>query len=298
MNPRSPAAPDLSRRLIAWGAVLATTVPEIIWQESGHRASVWLTAIESLVVIGAALAATRIPAWRGLTRFLFAIAFLNFAWRYLSPTLANSASVRGVTDNASWGARLLLGRLFTLSGAVLLCFTLIGSGITRRDLFLCKGNPAAPATPIRFLGMRRPVPWTWLGPAFMVIFALVLAPYIYLTVFPNFKLSERIVRTFPWILAVAIVNAASEEFQFRSVLLAHLRGMFPKGEMILLTAVFFGVGHYYGQPSGPLGAVMAGLAGWIWARSMIDTRGGVWAFLIHMTQDMVILSFLAVAAGM
>jgi membrane protease YdiL (CAAX protease family) len=142
------------------------------------------------------------------------------------------------------------------------------------------------------------VPWSWLAPAFIVVFALALAPYIYLTVHPNFKVGDRIIRVFPWILAVSIMNAASEEFQFRSVLLAHLRGIFSNAEMVLLTAVFFGVGHYYGQPSGPLGAVMAGFAGWIWARSMIDTRGGLWAFTIHMVQDVVILSFLAVGAGM
>ena len=298
MNPATPAAPDLSRRIIAWGAVLATTLPDIFWQESGHTASVWLTAIESVVVAAVALAATRIPAWRGLSRFLFAIALLNLTWSYISPALANSVHVRAVTDNVSWGARLFLARLFTLTGAVLVCFTLIGSGITRRDLFLCKGNPAAPAEPIRFLGMRRPVRWSWLGPALILVFALALAPYLYLTVHPNFKVSDRIIRILPWSLAVAILNAASEEFQFRSVLLAHLRGLFPKGEIVLLTAAFFGLGHYYGQPSGPLGVMMAGFAGWIWARSMIDTRGGVWAFLIHMTQDVVILSFLAIGAGM
>jgi membrane protease YdiL (CAAX protease family) len=229
---------------------------------------------------------------------LVAVALLNFAWECIAPTLANLPAVLHVTDNASWGARLFLSRLFTLSGAILLCFTLIGSGITRRDLFLCKGNLAAPAQPIRFLGLRKPVPWTWLGPAFMLVFALALAPYLYLTVHPNFNVSERILRTFPWSLAVAILNAASEEFQFRSVLLAHLRNVFRPGEAVLLTAVFFGVGHYYGQPSGPLGVAMAGFAGWIWARSMVDTRGGVWAFLIHMFQDMVIFTFLAVGAGM
>jgi hypothetical protein len=31
---------------------------------------------------------------------------------------------------------------------------------------------------------------------------------------------------------------------------------------------------------------------------MIDTQGGVWAFLIHMAQDIVILTFLVVGAGM
>ena len=235
---------------------------------------------------------------RGLTRFLIAIALLNFAWDYISPALAALPPVLAVTDNASWGARLFLGRTFTLSGAVLVSLTLIGSGITRRDLFLCRGNPAAPAQPIPFLGLRKPVPWTWVGPAFILVFALVLAPYLYLTVHPNFSLSERIGRTFPWSVAVATLNAASEEFQFRSVLLAHLRGLFRPAEIILLTAVYFGLGHYYGQPSGPLGVLMAGFAGWIWARSMIDTRGGLWAFSIHMVQDIVIFTFLAVAAGM
>jgi hypothetical protein len=43
---------------------------------------------------------------------------------------------------------------------------------------------------------------------------------------------------------------------------------------------------------------MASFAGWIWARSMIDTRGSVWAFVIHMFQDIVIFTFLVVGAGM
>ena len=298
MSPGTPATFDVSRRLVAWIAVLGTTLPDIIWQESGHPGTFWLTAAESLLVALAALAAIWIPSWRSLVRFLLAVALLNLAWGYISPAIANSASVRAVTDNVSWGARLFLGRLPTLLGAVLVCFTLIGSGVTRRDLFLCVGNPAAPAQPIAFLGLRKPVPWTWLGPAFILVFALALAPYLYLTVHPNFNVSDRIIRTLPWSLAVAILNAASEEFQFRSVLLAHLRNVFSPGENVLLTAVFFGVGHYYGQPSGPLGVAMAGFAGWIWARSMIDTRGGVWAFVIHMAQDIVIFTFLAVGAGM
>jgi membrane protease YdiL (CAAX protease family) len=298
MNPATPASSSLWPRVIAWAAVISTTLPDILWREPGHPVPFWLTAIESSLVLIAALAANSIPAWRGLTRFLFAIAILDFAWDYLYPTLAGLSSVRAITDHISWGARLFIDRTFTLSGVVLVGFTLIGSGLTRRDLFLCIGNPAAPAQPIPFLGLRKPVSWTWLGPAFIVVFALVLSPYLYLTVHPNFRISERIVRTLPWSLAVATLNAASEEFQFRSVLLAHLRGVFRPAEAILLSAAFFGIGHYYGQPSGPLGVAMASFAGWIWARSMIDTRGCVWAFVIHMVQDIVIFTFLAVGAGM
>jgi membrane protease YdiL (CAAX protease family) len=291
MNPETPAPSNSLSRLIAWAAVIGTTLPEIIWQESGHPISNWFTLTESLLVVGVALLAIWIPSLRSLTRFLIAVALLNLAWGCISPALAARPSVLAVTDNSSWGARLFIARIFTLSGAILVSLTLIGSGITRRDLFLCKGNLAAPAQPFG-------VSWMWLGPAFMLVFGLVLAGYLYLTVHPNFSVSGRIIRTLPWSIAVATLNAASEEFQFRSVLIAHLRGVFRPAELALLTAVFFGLGHYYGQPSGALGVLMAGFAGWIWARSMIETRGGVWAFLIHFVQDMVIFAFLAVGAGM
>lgn len=298
MNPATPATSSPLPRIVAWVAVIGSTLPEILWQESGHKASFWFTTIESLFPLCAAVAAIWVLSLRGLVRFLIAVALLNFAWGFVAPTLANLPAVRAVTDNVSWGARLFLSRTFTLAGAVLVGLTLIGSRLTRRDLFLCIGNPAAPARPIPFLGLRKPLPWTWVGPAFIVVFALVLAPYLYLTVHPNFSASDRIARTFFWSLAVASLNAASEEFQFRSVLLAHLGRVFRPGETILLTAAFFGIGHYYGQPSGPLGVAMAAFAGWIWARSMIDTRGGLWAFVIHMVQDIVIFTFLAVGAGM
>jgi membrane protease YdiL (CAAX protease family) len=296
-----PTAPEVSSpwlRVVAWAAVIGSTVPDIIWQESGRKIGFWFTAIESICVIIPALAAVWVPSLRRLWRFLVALAFLIFAWRYIAPNIAALPAVRHVTDNASWGARLFLARLPTLSGALLICFTLIGSGLTRRDLFLCVGNPAAPAQPITFLGMRKPVPWSWLGPGLALLFAVVLAPYLYATVHPNFAVSDRIVRTLPWSLALATLNAASEEFQFRCVLLAHLGRIFRPAEAVLLTAVFFGIAHYYGQPSGPLGVAMAGFAGWIWARSMIDTRGWVWALVIHFVQDVVIFTFLAVGAGM
>ena len=42
-----------------------------------------------------------------------------------------------------------------------------------------------------------------------------------------------------------------------------------------------------------MGVVMAGIAGWFWGKSMIETRGWAWAFVIHLVQDIVIFTFLA-----
>jgi membrane protease YdiL (CAAX protease family) len=297
MNSGRTKESDPLPRFIAWSAVIASTVPEIIWQESGHRMSFWFTGTESLLLVLAALAVLPFSRLRGLARFLAALAVVNFAWDFLAPALGRTNFVHSLSQGASWGARLFIGRIPTLSGVLLLGFTLIGSRITRRDLFLTRGNLSAPAQPIPFVGLRKRIPWTVFGPALLVVFGVALPLFLYFMVYPDFTDRGRILHCLPWILLVAALNAANEEFQFRSVLLAHLRNVVSPAEGALLTAVLFGLGHYYGQPSGPLGVVMAGIAGWFWARSMIETRGFVWAFFIHLVQDIVILSFLAVATA-
>jgi membrane protease YdiL (CAAX protease family) len=297
MNSSSARQSDPLARLIAWSAVIASTVPEIIWQESGHRMSFWFTGTESLLLVLTALAVLRFSRLRQMARFIFALAALNFGWDFLAPALGRTNFFHSLSQTTDWGAQLFIVRIPTLSGILLLGFTLIGSRITRRDLFLSRGNLSAPAQPIPFLGLRKPIPWTVFGPALLVVFGVALPLFLYFTVYPDFTNRGRILRYLPWILLVAALNAANEEFQFRSVLLAHLRNVVSPAEGVLLTAVLFGLGHYYGQPSGPLGVVMAGIAGWFWARSMIETRGFVWAFFIHMVQDIVILSFLAVATA-
>ena len=294
MNPATPRPADPWARLIAWSAVIISTLPDIVWRESGHPSSFLFTAAESLLVALMAIAVLPFPRLRGLARFLLAVAALDFAWGYVAPALADTNFIRTLSHDASWGARLFLARMTTLSGAVLAGLTLIGSGLTRRDLFLCRGDLAAPAQPIPFLGLRKTVPWTWFGPGVILVFVLALAPFLYFSLYPDFSASSRLLRAFPWVLAVAALNAASEEFQFRNLILAHLRNLFRPGEAILLSAAFFALGHYYGHPSGPTGVAMAGFAGWIWARSMIETRGSFWAFVIHLAQDIIILTFLAV----
>lgn len=285
-------------RVIAWSAVIvASALPTIIWRESGHGRAPWLVMTQCVILIVAGLAVLPFPRVRILSRFLLALAAMRIGWYFAAPWIEGTDLFLRWSESANWGVRLLIGRASPLAGALLMSLTLIGSGITRRDLFLCRGNIAAPAQPIPFLGLRKSIPWTVFGPALLVVFGVALPLFLYFTIHPDFTAGGRILRFLPWILLVAALNAANEEFQFRNVLLAHLRNVVSPAESVLLTAVLFGLGHYYGQPSGPIGVVMAGFAGWIWARSMIETRGFAWAFFIHMVQDIVIFSFLAVGAA-
>jgi membrane protease YdiL (CAAX protease family) len=126
---------------------------------------------------------------------------------------------------------------------------------------------------------------------------MVLPFYLYLTLHPRVHSVRELFLVLPWAVATAAINAANEEFQFRSVLLARLKEVIPVQEACLLAGIFFGLNHYFGQPSGWSGVFMAGIAGWIWAKSMVETRGFSCAFASHFVQDIVIFIFLATSVG-
>lgn len=56
-----------------------------------------------------------------------------------------------------------------------------------------------------------------------------------------------------------------------------------------ISATIFGVAHYRGMPGGIWGVLLAGLLGWVLTKSMIETEGFFWAWLIHFLQDVVLL---------
>jgi hypothetical protein len=67
-------------------------------------------------------------------------------------------------------------------------------------------------------------------------------------------------------------------------------------QAILLTAAYFGIGHYYGVPYGIIGVLMAGILGWLLGKSMLETKGFFWAWFIHFLQDVMIFSFMAIGS--
>jgi len=60
--------------------------------------------------------------------------------------------------------------------------------------------------------------------------------------------------------------------------------------VLFIAAMIFGIGHYYGAPSGIVGVVMSGLLGWYLSRSMYETKGFVSSWIIHFLQDVVIFA--------
>ena len=98
------------------------------------------------------------------------------------------------------------------------------------------------------------------------------------------------------VVALAALNALSENVTYRAAPLATLEPAIGPGQAMLLTAVLFGVGHFYGVPYGLVGVIMAGALGWILNKTMLETGGFFWPWFIHFCQDALVFSFMALGA--
>jgi membrane protease YdiL (CAAX protease family) len=94
----------------------------------------------------------------------------------------------------------------------------------------------------------------------------------------------------PLILILAAMNAFTEEAITRLSLVAALDGILKRSRIYILSAVIFGVPHFFGVPGGILGFVMAGFLGWLLAKSITETEGMFWVWFIHFLQDVIIFS--------
>lgn len=286
--------PDTALQIVAWLTVfLGSSLFDIFAREYFGGSHEWIGASQAALLTAGGVAALMSQRFRPVGRFILAVAVLRLCWYVVAPKLRATQTLLAWSQEVNWGMHLFIARSLPLVGAGLMIFTLVGTDVRRADSYLHIGNMAAPAEPIPWLGIRRRIPWTIFGPILLVVFGIALPLFLYFSLGPDFAARARVVEFLPWILATAALNAANEEFQFRCVMLAHLRNVVAPGEAIVLTAILFGIGHYYGQPSGAIGVVMASFAGWLWGKSMVETRGFGWAFLIHMVQDIVIFSFLA-----
>ncbi len=290
-----PGRVDPWCRAIAWCAMLGGSLLPTILSRPAREGGYSVPVAQVLILVVAAVVVSRSSRLRVLSGFLLTIAVVRLAWSVIAPILTDWAPVHGLLDDLDWGPKMFVTRLLNVAGALLMLTTFIGRRITRDDLFLRVGNLNAPVKPERILWFRSPLRWWHLGPLIVLIFALAMIAFLFSNLRPNFWQLTQHWQLFPWAVATAALNAANEEFQFRCVPLAHLRNVLPLREGVWLTAIFFGVAHYFGQPSGWLGVAMATIAGFIWAKSMLETRGVGLAFGIHLVQDVVIFYFLAMS---
>lgn len=153
-----------------------------------------------------------------------------------------------------------------------------------------------PVKPVALIGLKpkEGEGWKKIGLTIGSIITLATAVVVYFQVAFGGGLSFRFFPEIPLVIILALMNSFTEEVIYRlsyTTIVAN-EGGDPRISEFLSAIVFGGV-HYFGiAPNGIAGALMAGFIGWFLAKSINETKGFFWAWMIHFAQDIVILFFL------
>ncbi len=129
--------------------------------------------------------------------------------------------------------------------------------------------------------------WTGFGVLVAVIMGVTMFTYLGPTTGQPGRAAAGL-RYVPLALLLAAMNAFAEEMLYRGALLAPLLRQVTRNQAISMTAVLFGVAHYYGTPSGVPGMVLTFIAGWIFGLAMVETRSLLLPWFLHFVPDAVI----------
>ncbi|MCU0475581.1 MAG: CPBP family intramembrane metalloprotease [Anaerolineae bacterium] len=150
---------------------------------------------------------------------------------------------------------------------------------------------------VRLLGVGDGESWRSVGLSFTFWVSVATGAFLYLNVVQPLGLGvEALLANLPVVLVLATLNAFTEEALTRFGVVVGLHGVVHVRWVYLVSALVFGLPHYFGVPGGVVGALMSGVLGWLLARSLVETRGVFWAWFIHFVQDVLIFSVLLAAA--
>lgn len=178
-----------------------------------------------------------------------------------------------------------------VSLSLLIVLLLVSDNVRLKYLSISKVT--SPMKPSLLLGLRKEERWETTGWTIGLIMAAVTSLVLYFQTSASgysFKLWPNLIMVLP----MAGANAFTEEVVFRLsyVTSTENAGLSPTWAMALGSLVF-GIVHYWGiAPKGMLGAVLAAYIGFFLTKSILETKGFLFAWAVHAIQDVVILTFL------
>jgi membrane protease YdiL (CAAX protease family) len=213
----------------------------------------------------------------------------------LAPEAIPAAIPTPFVDNAFVDGKLKY-QIVTLGVALLVLAITYALAPRNARRFYKLGQLNAPAEPVKWLGIKATDTWQTVGRNFALIVSLATGAFIYFNVVQGQSLEPGNVRYLPFILILAALNAFTEEAITRVSVVTALDGLAPRPVIFVISALIFGIPHYFGVPGGMLGALMAGFLGWLLAKSVAEIEGGFWAWFIHFLQDVIIFAGLFLVA--
>ena len=285
------------RLAAAWAAtLLISLVPDILLRELCGNLPAWLYGAKVGLIVLLLLVSLLWKRLRPLWLF-FAVLLAVFVLQWGVDRFYSSM------DYAAWfaGANSFVQEIGMVqiqratTGVLLVLVMLV---LVRRfdRFFFVKGKLDALAAPVPLL-TSKPVSWNILGPA--IAGAMCLGLLVFALVFgglPSVGALKNVLPLLPFVLLFAASNAFGEEMIYRAPWLSALEDPIGPVHALLITAVYFGIGHFYGVPYGILGVVMAFIPGWLMGKAMLETRGFFWAWFIHLCMDIVVFFFVALGS--
>ncbi len=272
---------------------VASILADVIAKESLGFVPSWLLITKITVLAAASLYYWMLARNQRMARYSVILTAL-VVFPHLAAFIGTTPTWQGLFDMQSFAG--YFGSAVTLKflGSIPLVGLLLLLCNSPEEAYLVKGDLSVKPEPIRLRIYPHSIGWGRLS----VYSAFAIAAVtLFLTLFTvtGFSMPETVSdlpRHLPVILLLALVNSVSEGFMFRNAILAPLKNILPKAQVLLVAAAFFGMAHFYGAPSGVLGVVMSGVLGWYLSKSMYETGGLVASWIIHFMQDVVIFATL------
>jgi uncharacterized protein len=154
------------------------------------------------------------------------------------------------------------------------------------------GNINAPSLEMKLFGINANDRWIKTGLSLIFFISLITGIFMYFKLKQS-QLDWAILQSgILWILLFSLTNSFGEEMIYRIGIVSPLKGLLSPITIYIISAILFGLPHLVGVPSGLMGAIMAGVLGLIFAKSLYETSGFFWAWFIHFIQDVIIISAL------
>lgn len=195
-------------------------------------------------------------------------------------------------DTPSFVQHMLRKQLLLLVSAFIIFFILLLLKKKPSQFYLSMGDLNARVKPVKWLAVQDNIHWKRFGSEFGVYLSIGLLIYLLsANGIPSIKDLLQVVPYIPAIIIFATINSFYEELVYRASLLSVLEGVVGERHSLFITTLYFGIGHFYGVPSGIIGIMMASFLGYILGKSILETRGLFWAFVLHFVMDFYIYIF-------
>jgi membrane protease YdiL (CAAX protease family) len=206
-----------------------------------------------------------------------------------APTFTNYISLHIHSDNFVNG--LATYQIFALTVATLATISILLLNPASKQ-FIRIGQINIMAEKEKWLGINGKSSWKVNGLQLLFFVSAATGICMFLAVKYTNSMDNFTWSFMPFVLVFSLTNAVSEELIFRFGIVGGLFNQYSKPTILILSAILFGLPHYFGFPSGFIGILMSAVLGYILCKATIETKGLSIAWTIHFIQDIIIFTAL------